>query len=216
MGLKVIVAATLDPVSLAEVKLQTKALDDDDTLLGLIIKAATDKAEQYMGAAIMQRTLDQTLDAFPGNVAALGWSSSAGLTSSAEIELAQPPAWNDKVPQPVPLSITSVSYVDVNGVAQTLAGSQYTLDDSNWPFWLLPAFNVDWPDTRDQANAVTIRYQLGYDSPAKVPGGIRAWLLMTAAFLWANREAVDVEGKMAEIPSRFIDSLLDPYRVFKV
>ena len=45
---------------------------------------------------------------------------------------------------------------------------------------------------------------------------MRAWLLLTAAFIYAQREVMVLGGKVAEIPARFVDSLLDPYRLFKV
>ena len=107
-------------------------------------------------------------------------------------------------------------YVDDAGATQTLSGSAYTLETSIWPFYVLPAYLTDWPDTRDQANAVTVRYTLGYDATTKVPGDIRGWLLMTVAFLFAQREAMVVDGRVSEIPNRYTDSMLDPYRVFRV
>ena len=61
-----------------------------------------------------------------------------------------------------------------------------------------------------------VRLVLGYEAQSDVPGDIRSWLLLTAAFLYVNREAFDLGGKMIEIPSRFVDSLLDPYRVLTV
>ena len=205
MGIKLIVAPTLEPVSLAEVKLQC-AIDADITahdsfITGAVIPAARAAAENYMGAILMQRTVDLTLDEFP---------------CDGDIETEQPPAWNRHCVQPLPLLITSISYVDPDGVTQVLAGAAYTIDDSNWPSWTLRAVDTEWPATRVQANAVQIRMVKGYDAIAKIPADVRAWLLLTAGFLFAHREAFDMSGKMAALPSRFIDALLDPYRVFKV
>lgn len=205
MGIQLITAATLEPITVAEAKLQCQIdTSDFDTLLPLLIAAARQKAENYMDAAIMQRTVEMTLDAFP----------------EAEIRLEQPVAWNKLHgglgAVACPVSITSVNYVDTAGATQTLAGSAYSLDLSVWPFYLLPAVDTEWPDTRDQANAVTIRYQLGYDATSKVPADIRAWLLMTVDFMFANRESMVLDGKVAEIPNRWTDALLDPYRVFEV
>lgn len=191
MGLKLITPPAAEPISLAELKLQCRVdTTDDDTLLGLFIQAARAKAENYTGTSLMVQTWDQTLDAFP----------------EAEIELLRPPV----------TAITSVTYVDALGATQTLLSTLYTLDAATFPGWLLPAFDSPWPDTRDQANAVTIRYATGYANAAAIPGDVRAWLLMTAAFLYTQREVMVLGGKVAEIPSRFIDALLDPYRVFKV
>lgn len=191
MGLKLITAATSEPITLAQLKAQCRVdTSDDDTVLTLAIAAARAKAENYTGTAIVSQTWDQTLDTFP----------------NAEIELLKPPV----------TAITSVSYVDTAGANQVLASSNYRLDDSTYPGWLLPAFDVEWPATQDQANAVTIRFVTGYADEAAVPGDMKAWILLTAAFIYAQREAMVLGGKVAEIPSRFVDALLDPYRVFKV
>lgn len=191
MGLKLITAAITEPITLAQLKAQCRVdTTDDDAVLTLAIQAARAKAENYTGTAIISQVWDQTLDAFP----------------EAEIELLKPPV----------TTINSVTYVDAAGATQTLPGASYSLDAATFPGWLLPAYGNEWPDTRDQANAVTIRFTTGYADANAVPGDMRAWLLLTAAFIYAQREVMVLGGKVAEIPSRFCDSLLDPYRVFKV
>jgi uncharacterized phiE125 gp8 family phage protein len=206
MGTKLIVAPTLEPLSLADARMQCNITAGDTTFdseLTAYIAAARAKAENYMGAVLMQRTVDQTLDRFP-------------FANEADITIEQPPAWNSQCVSPLPLSITSISYVDEDGATQTLSGVTYALDDSNWPFWILPAVDTDWPSTQDQANAVTIRMVKGYDAQSKIPGDVRGWILLTVGYLFAQREAFDATGKVSDIPNRFVDSLLDPYRVFTV
>ena len=90
-----------------------------------------------------------------------------------------------------------------------ISSGNYALDAATFPGWLLPAYGYEWPETRDQANAVTIRYETGYADAAALPGDMRAWLLLTAAFIYAQREVMVLGGKVAEIPARFADSLLD-------
>lgn len=191
MGLKLINAAGTEPITLAQLKAQCRVdTTDDDAVLTLAIQAARAKAENYTGTAIISQVWDQTLDAFP----------------DAEIELLKPPV----------TSVNSVTYVDAAGATQTLPGASYSLDAATFPGWLLPAYGTEWPETRDQANAVTIRFTTGYADANSVPGDMRAWLLLTAAFIYAQREVMVLGGKVAEIPARFVDSLLDPYRLFKV
>ena len=209
MGTRLITAATLEPITVAEAK--ANAADDltvnDAVLWPMLIAAARERAEQYMGAAIMQRTLEQTYDRF-----ALSGEADAGFDVI--------PAWNKHHTGPgavaCPLTVNQVQYVDEAGTTQTLAGASYTLDETVWPFWLLPAVDTEWPATRAQANAVTVRYTVGYDAQAKVPPGIRGWLLMTTAFLFAQREAMVLDGKVAEIPNQYVDAALVPYRQFKL
>lgn len=191
MGLKLFTAPSTEPITLAQLKAQCRVdTNDEDAVLTLAIAAARAKAENYTGTALISQVWDQTLDAFP----------------CAEIELLKPPV----------TTINEVTYVDEAGAVQTLSNSAYTLDASTFPGWLLPAFGTDWPATRDQANAVKIRFTAGYADANAVPADIRAWLLLTAAFIYAQREVMVLGGKIAEIPGRWCDSLLDPYRVFKV
>ena len=75
----------------------------------------------------------------------------------AEIELLKPPV----------TSVNSVTYVDAAGATQTLPGASYSLDAATFPGWLLPAYGTEWPETRDRANAVTIRFTTGY-APTRI------------------------------------------------
>lgn len=194
MGLKLVIPAASEPITLADLKLQCRVdTTDDDALLTACIAAARAKAENYTETALISQTWEQTLDAFP----------------AAEIELRKPPV----------TSITSVTYLDAAGATQTLSSTLYTLDTATFPGWLLPKFNTPWPDTQGSANCVTMRYVTGYVNAAAVPADIVAWLKLTGAFLYAQRESIVLLGRsetMVEIPSRYVDSLLEPYRVFKV
>lgn len=191
MGLRLITAPATEPITLAQLKAQCRVdTTDDDAVLTLAIAAARAKAENYTGTAIISQVWEQTLDAFP----------------AAEIELQKPPV----------TTVNAVTYVDASGATQTLSDAAYSLDANTFPGWLLPAYGSAWPETRDQANAVAIRFTTGYADANAVPGDLRAWLLLTAAFIYAQREVMVLGGRISEIPERFVDSLLDPYRVFKV
>lgn len=192
MGIRLITAPAAEPVSLAEFKLQAR-IDgsDEDALLALIIAAARAKAENYTGTAIMPQTWEQTLDA---------WPSAGGA-----VELLKPPV----------ALIASVTYLDPAGLPQVLAPGAYVLDDATYPGWLLPVAGTGWPTARCGANVIGIRYITGYPSAAAVPADMKSWLLLTAAFLYEQREVMAMGERIAEIPGRFVDSLLDPYRIWK-
>jgi uncharacterized phiE125 gp8 family phage protein len=201
MGLKLITAPTLEPITVAELKAQCRIdTADEDALLAVIIAAARAKAESYTGAAIMQQTWEQALDGFP----------------CAEIEVLKPAAWSGSSTAANPFTLTSISYLDEAGATQTLGNTLYVADVGTFPSWVLPKFDTSWPATSGAANSVTLRYTVGYTVPTLVPGDMRAWLLLTAAYLYAQREAMVTIDRVAEIPARFVDSLIDPYRVFKV
>lgn len=192
MSLSLIVPPAVEPVSLAEVRLQCRIDADntaEDSLLAVYIKAARTMAEHELQRALIDQTWERRLDAFP----------------QAEISLGQAMA----------RSITSVHYVDATGTLQTLDASTYTLDATTAPGWLLPADGASWPATSDVVNAVRVRFVAGYGaSSAAVPDNIRAWILLTTATLYKQRESIDLSGRATSLPGRFIDSMLDPFRVY--
>lgn len=61
-------------------------------------------------------------------------------------------------------SITSISYTDADGDAQTLATSVYTVDRYALPPRIFKAYNQDWPTTRGERNNVTVTGVYGYST----------------------------------------------------
>ena len=190
MSLKLISAPGVEPITLAEAKAHLRVEHDaEDSLIAMLIAAARQSAEQRLGRALIHQTWELILDAFP----------------CAEIKLPKPPV----------ASITSIVYLDANGDEQTLAGTAYTLDADLLPGWVLPAYGTEWPATLDSANALRVRFVAGYGADGSaVPAPIRQWMLITLGTFYANREAV-VGGTLAELPTRFVDGLLDPYLIIE-
>lgn len=105
------------------------------------------------------------------------------------------------------IAITSVKYIDTAGVEQTLAAASYTVEGE----YIVPAYNVTWPATRLQANAVTVDATYGYGATeAAVPKGIKLYIL--AALVQQFDPAVRPEKDTVQ--SSFIDRLLDRFRVY--
>lgn len=185
MGLKVITPVATEPVTLAEAKLHLRVdHSTDDTLISSLISAAREECEHLLERALAPQTLRLSIDAFPAD----------------GIELPRPPV----------TSIESIQYVDTDGATQTLAGSDYYLDDEQEPSWVVPAYGVVWPDTRDEANAVVVTYVAGYTD---CPDVIRAWILLRVGTLYCTREA---DSDKPALPSPFADRLLDRYRIWGV
>jgi uncharacterized phiE125 gp8 family phage protein len=153
-----------------------------DPLLNILITAARQHAEQELGRAIMPQTLDAYFDDF----------NHCGFTL---------PPLN---------SVTSITYVDTDGATQTLATSQYQVDAVSIPARIVPAYAVVWPTTREQLNAVTIRFAAGYTT---VPACIKNWMLMRIKTLWDGRDQLVKQLGMPVFEPSFIDSLLDSERV---
>jgi uncharacterized phiE125 gp8 family phage protein len=188
MAMKQTVPPSTYPVTLAEAKLHLRVdVVDDDTLITALITAATDQAHHMVNRAIMTQTWTLTLDSFPD-----------------AIELTRMPVQ----------SVTSVKYVDTNGVQQTLSSSLYSVDlaDDFGYGYIVPAYNTTWPDTRDQVNAVEVVYVAGYASAAAVPQLIKTWILLRIASLYENRAAWTM-GRDVINENPAVDRLLDRYRV---
>lgn len=133
---------TQDPLHLDEVKRHLRVdWTDEDALITALISAATAKAESFLQRALVLRQYDWRLDAFPC--------------------VFKPPfAPLDKV--------NSITYTDTNGDPQTLATSVYQVDRYADPGEIREAYNQDWPQTLDDINVVTVRYQAGYVLPFTV------------------------------------------------
>lgn len=189
MALKLITAAADLAVTLVEAKAHLRVdTSDDDTLITAMITAATEAAEQATGRAIMVQTWELTLDAFP-----------------AAMELTRVPVD----------SITSVTYVDLDGTDQTLSALLYSLDNADdfGPAYVVPAYDTEWPDTRDQINAVKVRYVAGYANAAAVPESIKSWIKLQVGAMYENREQETVASGHS-VPLGFADRLLDRYKVW--
>lgn len=189
MSLRRTTEPAAEPVTLAEAKLHCRvetAFTDDDTLITALITAAREQAEHRMGRTVIASGWTLVLDAFAAAI---------------------------RLPMPRVTAVASVKYVDVDGVQQTLAGTDYSLDSaSECASWLLPAYGLDWPTPRDQANAVEIVYTAGWANAGAVPQGIKQWILLAVGAGYAQRESIAERGPL-DLPRNFVDALLDPWRV---
>lgn len=191
MAFKQFSAPAVEPVTLAEAKVHLRVEHaDEDALITALIQGAREQAEHEVGRALITQTWDLVLDAFP----------------AAEIRLSRPPIQD----------VVSVTYVDAAGVTQTMDSSAYVLDSDLEPGYLLPAYGTSWPATADVANAVRVRYRCGYGaSGAAVPAGILNWMRIRIGNGYKLREQFVGGAGMAEVPSSYIDRLLDRYRTWE-
>jgi uncharacterized phiE125 gp8 family phage protein len=194
---KLITPPTVEPVTLAEAKAHCRvSVSDDDTLIATLIAVARQRAEHQLRRSLCRQTWEVVLDEFGQAI---------------------------KLPYPPVLTVESVKYIDVDGVQQTLPGTEYALDIDLEPGWVTPAYGKTWPSTLDLPNAVRVRYRAGYsdstDGPtqqAAVPVAIKHWILMQVGALYEQREAIAAGVSVAELPGRFVDGLLDRYRVMEL
>lgn len=159
-----------------------------DPLLGVLIASARAAAEQHLRRYLISQTLDAYFDGFPKN--------------------------NGGFLLPPLQSVTSITYVDVDGATQTLSASLYSVDIKSQPARITPAYDEEWPDTRVQNNAVIVRFVAGYGAAAAVPQCVKNWMLIRIKTLWDSRGQIVIGANgLAQIPSDFVDGLLDSERV---
>jgi uncharacterized phiE125 gp8 family phage protein len=150
------------PITLTEVREAVRGLGvDDDVMLERLMSAATAHADGYSG--ILGRCL---------------------LTQTWAMRFEEW-AWLYRLPFPDVASVT-VAYLDVDGVSQTVAGSNYELirDDNGTSIRFRGAFSQ--PGLKDdEAFPVTVTMVAGYGAAADVPDDIRTYLIALTDW-WYN------------------------------
>lgn len=208
MGLTLITPPAIEPVSVVEAKNHLRVdFADDDALIGRQIVAARERVESFTNRALLTQTWLKTLDHFPG----MGYYDSDCSYDTAYpirgwIELLRPPL----------LGVTSLQYIDADGVLQTMDPSLYQVDvysepgrvalgttQSFWPW-------TQWGFPQPVLNAVRITYTAGYGVasvdgagvttlPAKFPIRATQAMLLSIAHLYENREEVLTGARAAAI-----------------
>ena len=183
------VAPSVGTVTLVEAKAHLRVdIKDDDTLISALILAADGWVEGYLERSLITQTWEHTRDAFP-------W-------------------WAFELPFPPLQSITSIKYIDTDGVEQTFSSSLYLVDTSSTVGRVAPAWGEVWPSTRNQMGAVTVTLTTGFGSaPSDVPQQIRQAVLLMVAQMYEHREPVVIGAPASEVPFT-VKALLDPYRVY--
>jgi uncharacterized phiE125 gp8 family phage protein len=176
-----------EPLTIELVKQQVKlppdqAHPEDQLITDVLIPAVRQRCESATGRQTREVTFDWTLDGF----------SCDGFL---------------EVPRPPLLEVVHVKYLDTAAVEQTL------VEDTDYvvsaPAGEKPrrgrialAYGKSWPVTLDQIDAVRIRFRCGHgaaDGP-KVPGLLKAAMLLDAATLFVDRENLVKGTIVAELP----------------
>lgn len=162
----------------------------DAAILHRCLEAAVghlDGPDGLLGRALINQTWDWTLDTF---LAVL------------------------QVPLPPLQSVTSVKYLDAAGALQTLDPSAYAVIGAGGAdkARIVPAYGTTWPATRSFPGAVTVRFVAGYGPEyLGIPAPLRHAIMMHAASLYENREAVAFL-RPSEVPFGY-EELVEPFRL---
>ncbi len=196
------VAPAVLAVTLADAKANLRVdadRTDMDDLITSWIRGVVSKAEHAIGQRLMTQTWQVRLDAFPGaSFWRLGDACAGSLAQAIGL------------PHPV-ISVSSVKYLDPDGVEQTLAPAGYKLVRRNYESFLVPARGGNWPATAGELDSVVSTVVCGYGAdPALTPENVRLFILakLVEQFDPATRLERDT------VQSAYLDGLLDACRSY--
>lgn len=184
------VAPAETPVSLAEAKAHLRVEQgDDDTLIGALIDAATERLDGWSG--ILGRCMVTQTWRFD-----FAEFSSCGYL---------------RLPMGKVQSL-AVSYRDEDGEAQTFSSGLYRVTaDALGPVVALNDGEA-WPPTATRPDAVSVTAVLGYGNAEAIPAPLKAAILLMVGDLWRFTETATV-GSVTEVPmSMTVSNLIAPYR----
>lgn len=175
---ELVTPAAVEPIEVWEAK---KHLNEDrqdfDQYIQSLIKSARTWCESYTRQCLILSTWRMRFPGFP---------------NCGVIELPKPPL----------VSVSSISYVDENGIDRTLHASQYAVDTASYPGRILRAYGVSWPSVRREGVAapVTVTYVAGRANPSAVPEPFKHAIKMLVGHWYANREEVNVGNIVSTMP----------------
>lgn len=176
LGLTLVTPASESPLTLEEVKAHLIVEDtDDDALIQTYLDAATARIESACEQRFVTQTWDWVLDRFP---------------SKSIMEIPYPPLQ----------SVTSITYTDEQGVAQTLAAANYIVDTDSKPGRIGLEEGESWPGTKSVINVVTVRFVCGYGAASAVPEVAKSAIKLYVGQLYKYREPIIDGTIVAPIP----------------
>lgn len=182
---------SVEPVTSAEVKTAARIDGTEfDSQIALIIPAIRGQAEARLGRLLIHQVKELVLPAFPAG--------------AEDLDLIYPDV----------ASITSVTYLDVDGAPRTLDASAWELAvPEGRPARLVAAFDTEWPETQDIWDAVRIRFMAGYGpAGSAVPADVRLWILAQAVQVLRTPDGLGADN-LKSLP--YVDGLLDAHRILR-
>ncbi|OPZ41657.1 MAG: Phage gp6-like head-tail connector protein [Bacteroidetes bacterium ADurb.BinA104] len=185
-----VVRPTLEPVSLAEIKLHLRIdHSDEDEYLKAILIAAREYAETFTRRALLTQTHDICLQNWPDD------------------DFIELPYGNLQ-------SVTSVKYKDTDGTETTLVeNTDYIVETNkeNCGRVVLP-YGVSWPSTvLYPSNPITVRFVCGWTKESDVPQTIKAAIKLICSDMYNLRET-KTDRQIYE--NKAADNLLYSYKLW--
>lgn len=150
-----------EPVTVAEVKAQSRIVfDDEDTLLLGYVSAVRERCENELNRKIRRQTVELTYSGFGTGLRLDGLGHD--------------------------VDVVSVEYVNAAGSYVAMQGTEYRVR-SGHVFKVVPV--LDWPVLNAARPEVVVTVNAGYALPADVPSAIKQWIVANVGSMYRSREA---------------------------
>lgn len=178
---------TQEPITLDEARDHLR-IDTTDELpvLDQLIVAAREYTESVLGRSILTQTITAYYQSWPRRLFL--------LQRAAPLQ-----------------SVTSIKYLDTEGVQQTLSTDIYDVFTAPEPGEVRLGYRESWPTHRYETDAIEIAYVSGWTAPGLVPASLRQALLLLIGHWHENRE--DTTPLTIQQVPRAFDALVSSHRV---
>lgn len=177
------VGPTTEPVSVVEAKSFLRVLGNEDDLL---IASIIKASREYAEQITGSQFMEATFELY---------------TEKFEDDF--------KLPKNPIKSIESIEYMDDNENYQVLDNSTYYFYEE---FGISKIKYKTFPDvsTIEHKKAIRITFKSGFES---VPESIKAWIKVKVSTLYENREQFVIGASITSFDDKFVDCLLNPYKI---
>tara|TARA_B100000780_G_scaffold128812_1_gene90327 strand:+ start:291 stop:947 length:657 start_codon:yes stop_codon:yes gene_type:complete len=205
-GLTIHTQPNQEPVTLQEVKEYLRVDDStDERIIRPFIETARRFCEEHTGRALMTQTLNLFLDAFDDIDEPLWEGMRTGAYQNSYKNYIV-------LPRSPVVSVTHVKTYTDDDAATTMPSANYYVDNVREPSRIVLRTGQTFPTALRVANAIEVKYVVGYTSQYNVPEPLRLGMLQHIAYLYEHRGDM-YDSKVGYPP--MLRSLYSPYVVHK-
>lgn len=174
-----------EPIHLEHAKLHCGITDTDrDALFPAWIADARGRFEALTNRPMLHARYALTMPCFPADSCRVAkeWRYLAIVLPHAPV-----------------VRVVSISYVDTDGVLQSLDSATYVVNTTKVPATITPKYGYSWPSTYDAPEAVTVTYDAGYASPFTADATADT-ITVTGPVTWAVGATVRFQNSGGALP----------------
>lgn len=188
-ALELVTAPTEEPCTLGELRssLRLTQTQDDTEIASIWVPAARALIEKSLGVRLVTQTWRVYFDHFPA-AWGLGLATAIDRVFDSSNVLGMPVIWSELPIGPVQ-SVTSIKYLDLNGVEQTLSPSVYSTDTKRPMARICLNTGQVFPATQmGVPNTVRVQFVCGYGARQALPQNLRAAVMLQAKAMYEGED----------------------------